>query len=98
MEIVTWENKTFNEIPKQDNPAFSIDECIMIVKDSQTPSLFCVLEIKGQFAPRFEGSKDMTLVERVLHLGKFWTLENANIFANAFIQTDKDSGDNRCSK
>lgn len=45
LEIVDFSNEEFHKIPKQDNPAFGDDECMMIVREPKTGRLV-VLYIK----------------------------------------------------
>ena len=93
MNIINFSEKTFREIPKQDNPAFMTkkewDElgengCIMIVKQyKQTPPYMncgriCVLDIAVVEFPEEE--------ENVTQLGLFWELSHALLFANALVK------------
>jgi len=79
MDIILFEDKTFNQIPKQDNPAFSDDDCLLICRDGNFPSMFNVLEIKDQYVG------ESKIEERVCRLGKFWRVENAKLFAEAYV-------------
>lgn len=79
LEVIGWPDQTFNEIPKQDNPAFDkSQEGVMICKDSNNPHRFVVLLIKTQ---KFEGRN---MAERVLHLAMFWDYHLGVRFAEAF--------------
>lgn len=93
MEIVTWTGKTFHQIPEQDNPAFSTDDCIMICRDANMPHLYQVLEIKDQHELDTSRHGLDVGVERVLHLGLFWDIGNAHIFAEAFIAADEQNSE-----
>lgn len=78
MEVIGWPDKMFHEIPKQDNPAFDkTQEGVMICKDHQPSRLFVVLMVKDQ---KVGGE----VVERVLHIAKFWDYHLAVRFAEAF--------------
>ncbi|MFH1692306.1 MAG: hypothetical protein ABIC68_07080 [Candidatus Omnitrophota bacterium] len=70
MEIVDFSEKEFNEIPKQDNPAFGKDECLMIVKQFKS-SRFVVLHIKPD------------PIESVNRIAIVWKKEIADIICNA---------------
>jgi len=91
MEIVDFSKKTFNEIPKQDNPAFMTKKewdnvgengCLLITKqDEQKPPYrncgrLCVFKIEPVENPHEE--------ESVTCLGLFWEFELAKMFADAF--------------
>ena len=80
MEIVDFRTKTFSEIPKQDNPAYNIKECILIcaAEKSQT-GLYAVLKIE-------ENHKDE---DEVVQLGLFWNIEMALLFAGIIPQNIK---------
>ena len=72
MEIVDFRTKTFSEIPKQDNPAYSDYECVLICKaeDKQT-GCYVVMKIN-------EGQSKINEIQQI---GLFWTIENAFLFS-----------------
>jgi hypothetical protein len=73
MEIVDFRTKTFGEIPKQDNPAYYADECILLCKaEEDQTGLYVVLKID-------ENHKDK---DEVSQLGLFWNIEMALLFAD----------------
>ena len=79
MQVVDFSEKSFNEIPDQDNPAFEqgLEPCLMIVKSAKQHLVgngVTVLEVKD--------SEDDTCTERVTSLGHFYTKENATKFAD----------------
>lgn len=93
MEIITFENKTWQEIPDQDNPAMHYyvhkearpEECIMIYK-SNYPQVhkdgFTVAHVP------LEGD--------ITKKGCFWNIENAELFAaalNVFLVSLSLKGD-----
>jgi len=72
MEIVDFRTKTFSEIPKQDNPAYSDDECILICKAEKSQTgCYVVMKIE-------ENNQDE---DEVAQLGLFWNIEMALLFA-----------------
>ena len=90
-QIIDFREKTFSEIPEQDNPAFmskaewdSLNEsgCLLITKqDEQKPPYkncgrFCVFDIGVVENPKED--------ESVTYLGLFWEIENAMLFAEAY--------------
>lgn len=91
MEIVDFSEKTFGEIPKQDNPAFMTKKewdtagengCLLITKQEQQKPPYkncgrlCVFKIEP-----VENSDEE---ESVTYLGLFWEIEHAKMFAEAF--------------
>ena len=91
MEIVDFSEKTFGEIPKQDNPAYMTKKewneagengCLLITKqEEQKPQYkncgrLCVFKIEPVENPDEE--------ESVTYLGLFWEIEHAKMFAEAF--------------
>ena len=98
MEIVNFYEKTFREIPEQDNPAFMTKKewdainqngCILITKqEKQKPPYvncgrICVFKIDPSEYPKEE--------ETVTYLGLFWELEHALLFAETFINTHHEN-------
>ena len=94
MEIVDFSEKTFGEIPKQDNPAYMITKewdtvgengYLLITKKEEKKSpykncgRFCVFKIEPVENPDEE--------ESVTYLGLFWEIEHAKMFAEAFSST-----------
>ena len=90
MEIVNFSERTFKEIPKQDNPAFmnkdewdevGQDGCILITKqEEQKPPYkncgrYCVFKIESVEFPDEQ--------ETVTYLGLFWEIETAILFSEA---------------
>lgn len=84
IDIVDFREKTFREIPKQDNPAFmtkkewevvGLNGCILITKESI--SRFSVFKITPVDNPMEEDS--------VRQLAFFWDIELAILFAEAYI-------------
>ena len=81
MEIVNFKNKTWQEIPEQDNPAMQEttyrggrerpDECIMIFKGTHDR-----ITDGGIVVAHVPMDGDIT------KKGVFWNIENAEIFAN----------------
>lgn len=65
MITVDFYPKKFHEIPKQDNPAFGDDECMMIVADAKVGSHAVVLRIKPD------------PIESVTSVAKFWQHSDA---------------------
>jgi len=85
MEIVNFNDRTFGEIPNQDNPAFDKHECIMIVLSGELESKnngakYSVLHIQPTDDPYNE--------ETVTRKGMFWEMEDAHNFAVTF-QVDR---------
>jgi hypothetical protein len=90
MEIVTFENQTFREIPEQDNPAYIkksewTDDprgCLMIVKqDKQTPPYTNV----GRYVvlmviPCEDPNRD----DSIYHVAQVWHIEDAKMFAEVY--------------
>ena len=71
--VVDFYPQTFAEIPRQDNPAFSDDECMMIVGGyGSSKGHAVVLHIKP------------SPVESVNHIAKFWQYEAAVKFSHEF--------------
>ena len=56
MKVVNFCNSTFDQIPRQDNPAFGNDECYMIVQDQERVHLTNVLHIEPVADPLKEES------------------------------------------
>ena len=96
MEIVDFSEKTFGEIPKQDNPAYMTKKewdaagengCLLITKqEEQKPPYkncgrLCVFKIEPVENPDEQ--------ESVSYLGLFWELEHAKSFANSFCKNDQ---------
>ena len=72
MEIVDFRTETFSEIPKQDNPAYYADECILICKaEPDQTGCFIVARIDEN-----QNEKD-----EVSQLGLFWSIDMALVFA-----------------
>tara|TARA_R110000744_G_scaffold379633_1_gene498209 strand:+ start:187 stop:462 length:276 start_codon:yes stop_codon:yes gene_type:complete len=84
MEIIKFLDKTFNEIPEQDNPTFNttkwtgetlrVNECLMVCKVSD---------------PRHSGVKNgfkviyVPLSGEIISKGNFWESDMAELFAEA---------------
>lgn len=98
MQIVDFHEKTFNEIPRQDNPAFmnkkewdaaGEDGCLLITKQdpNKTPyknnGRFCVFEI--------EPVENIDNNDSVIYLGLFWDINVARLFAESYVQYIEDS-------
>lgn len=77
MKIVDFSYVEFKDIPKEDNPAFGKDECILICKTNECNrgSKFIVLHIKPVDDPYTEDS--------VHKKGIFWKMKYALLFANS---------------
>ena len=79
MEVVNFCNSEFNQIPRQDNPAFGDEECYMIVQDSESIHFTNVLHIEPVTDPLKE--------ESVTKICKCWcsnkALEIAELLANS---------------
>lgn len=72
LEVIDFNSKIFSDIPKQDNPAYADDECVLICKaqDDQT-GCYVVMKIdKGQ-----------SKIDEIQQLGLFWTIESAILFS-----------------
>lgn len=75
LELVDFREKTFGEIPKQDNPAFDVHECLLLCRaDEDQTGLYVVCKID-------ENQKDKDEVSQV---GLFWDIEMALLFSNNF--------------
>lgn len=71
MEIVDFRTKTFNEIPKQDNPSYDVHECVLICKaEEKQTGLYVVAKI----------DKNHQEKDEVQQLGLFWDIEMALLF------------------
>jgi len=68
MELIDFRNQKFGEIPKQDNPAYDVNECLLLCKaeDDQT-GLYVLCKIE-------ENQKD---IDEVKQLCLFWNIEVA---------------------
>ena len=79
MEIANFCSSTFNQIPRQNNPAFGNDECYMIVQDEDSVHFTNVLHIEPVTDPLKE--------ESVTRVCKCWcsnkALEIAELLANS---------------
>jgi hypothetical protein len=75
MELIDFRNQKFGEIPKQDNPAYDVHECLLLCKaqDDQT-GLYVICKIE-------ENQKDK---DEICQLGLFWDIDIALIFATNF--------------
>lgn len=82
-------DKTFAEIPQQDNPAYGKEACLMIVKSGNDAknngAQWMVIEIIPVDNPYEEDS--------IWRRGMFWQIENARLFAQTqanknFFQSD----------
>ena len=95
MEIVNFSEKTFQEIPKQDNPAFmskkewdEIGEkgCVLITKQNEQKPPYrncgriCVL--------RIDPTENTNEEKTVTYLGLFWELKHAMLFAEIFCNAN----------
>lgn len=75
MEVVDFYPKTFQQIEKQDNPAFGDDECVMIVREPNRPGVTGkskVLHIKPD------------PIDSVTEVALFWRQERAIEYAKDF--------------
>lgn len=73
MELIDFRTKTFGEIPKQDNPAYDVHECILLCKgEKDQTGLYVVAKIE-------DNQKDK---DEVSQLGLFWDIDLALLFAN----------------
>jgi len=72
LEIVDFSKEIFSKIPKQDNPAYSDVECVLICKaeESQT-GCFVVMKI----------NEGQSIIDEIQQLGLFWTIENTFLFS-----------------
>jgi hypothetical protein len=88
MEIVIFNDKTWKEIPKQDNPAFDYyqvdeytkhrhNECLMITKASPYMEKVAI----GGYVVN-----ELPIKGDVIHRGLFWHLEHAELFAEALAK------------
>lgn len=80
MEIVNFYPKTFSEIPKQDNPAFGNEKCLMLVRE---------VTVTGYRAKRvvvhlIEPKNGPYTEESVESIAVFWELEIALMFCKSF--------------
>lgn len=84
MEIVDFSSKYFQEIPEQDNPAFSDTKlsCIMLVKSQSQYRVG-----KGVTVLRVDAPSD---IETVTSLGHFYKKENAELFANSYKEQENE--------
>ena len=87
MEIVEYSNNPknqFRNIPKQDNPAYGDTQCLMIIPDelSTLPYKNCGSWIVLHIIP-VEFPEEQ---EAVHHIGRFWEVENARLFAKSFVE------------
>lgn len=91
MEITVWETATFNNIPKQDNPAFYKPKrhCILIVKAQKQR---CVGD-KGYSVLEINGNNDCFKFDGVRSLGHFYNLENATMFAKSYKESIRRGDD-----
>ena len=85
LKIVEYSNKPenwFKNIPKDDNPAYGNIECLMIIPDEPPtpPYKNCGSWIVLHIIP----VKDPLEEESVHHLGRFWEIGNARLFATVF--------------
>lgn len=79
MDVLIWNDKTYREIPEQDNPNKS--ECLIICKQEyiEPPKIntgkwmviYCKESISSDFAPHT--------------IGLFWDIKYAELFANVII-------------
>ena len=73
MELIDFREKTFQEIPEQDNPAYGVHECILLCKaEKNQTGLYVVTKIE-------DNQKDK---DEVSQLGLFWDIGMALLFAN----------------
>jgi len=81
MEIVKFLDKTWREIPQQDNPAIPYEgqtQCIMIFKGDKEDFR---ITGGGVIVAKVEPGED------IQQLGVFWTPESADLFAAAVSLT-----------
>ena len=87
MEIISYASQTWQQIPEQDNPAYDSnrdEEVLMIFKGNQdayriTDGGFLVVLVP--------------VVGDIIHLGVFWDLSSADIFAEAYAAYAGESHD-----
>lgn len=86
MEIKRWPHSTYDEIPKQDNPALSPDkkECLILCRqwyngNGRYRVIHC-RNIHQQFTEDFFGPDDVAI---------FWDYEVADSFARAYAKNYK---------
>ena len=89
LEILKWEDKTFDEIPEQDNPSFDYkynadgyiigrnNRCLIICKDENSQSKF--INIHGRYVVFEVPTKPINAIRR----GAFSKIKDAEIFAEA---------------
>ena len=85
MNVLIWNDKTYREIPEQDNPITDSNkpECLIICKQEyvEPPKIntgkwmviHCKESISGDFVPHT--------------IGLFWDIEYAELFANVITNT-----------
>lgn len=81
MEIVKFESKTWQEIPDQDNPAMHLHE---YPEGHRRPDE-CIMIFKGRHRGITDGGlvvAHVPLRGDIVKKGVFWTVENAEAFAN----------------
>lgn len=68
MELIDFRNQKFGEIPKQDNPAYDVHECLLLCKaeDEQT-GLYVLCKI----------AENQKYIDEVQQLCLFWDIEVA---------------------
>lgn len=91
MDIINFSSQEFQEIPTQDNPAFSHRDWDY-QKLGPSPKNRCLMLVKAHSYHNI-GSPGVSVIEidnpenkhdRVLSLGTFYTEENATLFAEAY--------------
>lgn len=91
LEILTWEDKQWHEIPKQDNPAFDYEYNDARLQERIVGShnrclMICKVE---NYESKLVGKDGYVVIEvpingDVISRGLFWNLEHAQMFAETF--------------
>lgn len=76
MKVFDFSDRLFHDIPKQDNPAYGSEECIMITKDSHRQKLFSILQV--------EPVVDPLEYDSIIKICEVYKLDNAVKIANMF--------------
>lgn len=93
MEIVIFENKKWNEIPEQDNPAFDyVYENNRLKEGFKGRRNACILISKVmEYRSKGVGENGYSVIEvplngDVIGRGLFWNIEDARLFAGALAK------------
>jgi len=85
LEVIIFADKTFREIPKQNNPTFDITNYSGVKQRVKECLLICKVA-----DPKYSGVKNGYTVifvpfkGEITSKGRFWDIEPAVIFANAY--------------